>query len=292
MVKVGILSKPDSWHSSQLAAAFNRLGVELVFAAAAQLCVRLGEERAVFGGEARLSDLDLLLVRHVPGGSLEQVIYRMDVLHQLEDSGVCLVNRPGAVEKMVDKYYTSSLLQKAGLLVPDTVLTEQVEEAVRAFDWLGGDVVVKPLFGSRGAGMVRLTDREVALRTFQALALGRYVFYLQRFIPHRCTDLRVLVVGGECIAAMERRGTTWKTNISNGAEPFAYVPEGEVCSASLMAAAAVGADYCGVDLLCGEDGRLYTVEVNSMPAWEGLQSVTPFSIADRIAAFCLSRMGS
>ncbi len=132
-----------------------------------------------------------------------------------------------------------------------------------------------------------VTDEEIAGRTFRALQLGGYVYYLQEFIKHDNRDLRVLVVGQECLAAMRRVSNGWKTNLAAGAhaEPFALTDE--IRAASLKAARTVGADYCGVDLLLDPQGELYLVEVNSMPAWQGLQQVTPFDIADRIVDYCL-----
>jgi RimK family alpha-L-glutamate ligase len=281
-LKIGILGLRDSWHGLALLHAWQKKGIEPIFADVTQLKVSLGPAPAVLCGETVLSDLDLLMVREVPGGTLEQVIYRMDVLHQLENMGVRLVNPAGAIEKMVDKYYTSSLLQAVGLRVPPTAVTENFADAMVLFEQLGGDVVVKPLFGSRGVGMVRVTDVDVAGRVFKALQLGGYVFYLQQFIPHNNRDLRVMVVGNKCIAAMERVSDNWKTNVSRGAKPWAFQITKEIREASLKAARALGADYCGVDLLYGEDGNLYVLEVNSMPAWQGLQQVTEFDIAERL----------
>ena len=227
-------------------------------------------------------------MREVPGGSLEQVIFRMDALHQLENSGLRILNSPYAIEKMVDKYYTLSLLQKAGLPVPETRVMEGAEAALAAFHELGGDVVVKPLFGSRGVGMVRVTDAETAGRVFRALQMSGYVHYLQKFIPHHNRDLRLLVANGECIAGMERIADDWKTNVAVGAVPRHYEPTDEVLQLSLAAALAVGADYCGVDLLINESGEPFLLEVNSMPAWEGLQTVTGFDIAERIVEKCVT----
>ena len=73
-----------------------------------------------------------------------------------------------------------------------------------------------------------------------------------------------------------------------GARPESYQPSEEEALASRLAARTVGAGYCGVDLLRGEDGRLYVIEVNSMPSWQGLQQVTDFNIADRLVAGFLS----
>lgn len=289
--RIGILGDPNSWHSQRLSEAFRKREVKPVFVKTTHLQARLGTRYQVGSDNSDLNALDLLLVRDVPGGSLEQIIYRMDALHQLEDSGVRVVNRPGAIEKMVDKYYTSSLMAKAGLRVPETVVTERIGEAMQAFEWLGRDVVIKPLFGSQGMGMVRVTDAEVARRAFVALELGKYVFYLQQFIPHQNRDIRVFMIGDECAAAMQRQADNWKTNVAQGAAPLPFECPAEIVHMCRKAAQALGADYCGVDLLPGEDGLTYLSEVNSMPSWKGLQTVSEIDVADKLVSYLLKTVG-
>ncbi len=289
--RIGLVGNPTTWHSQQLQAAFEKRGLLPIFTSCTRLRALLGAENRVVSGEETWSDLDLVLVREVNGGSLEQVIYRMDALHQLEDSGVIVLNRPGAIEKMVDKYYALSLLAQAGLTIPETIVTEDAAEALHAFEALGGDVVLKPLFGSRGIGMVRLSEREIAYRSFRALELGHYVYYLQRYVPCRGYDLRVLVIGQQCQAVSERHASQWRKNISQGGIARACELTPEIAESSLRAAQALGADYCGVDLLPGEDGRLYCLEVNSMPAWSGLQSVCPQNLADALVDYCIQKIG-
>ncbi len=289
--KVAILGSQQSWHCQVLQTAFSLRGIEVVYTDPTLLHASLGNHASVGSGGLNLTEFDLLLVREVPGGSLEQVIFRMDALHQLENSGVRVINTPYAIEKMVDKYYTLSLLQDAGLKVPDTFVCENYSQAVTAFGELGGDVVLKPLFGSRGVGMVRLTDPEIAGRTFKALQLSGFVYYLQQFIPHDNRDLRVMVVGQDCIAAMEREADGWKTNIANGGKPLPANIDLEIQSICLKAASTLGAHYCGVDLLHSETGELYLLEVNSMPAWQGLQQVTSVDIAGQVVDYCLSLTG-
>lgn len=262
-------------------------GARVIYADATQLTAHLGVREDVRGSRISLAECDLLLAREVPGGSLEQVIFRMDALHQLENAGLQVVNSPYAIEKMVDKYYTLSLLQQAGMRIPETRVTEGLAEAMEAFQALGGDVVVKPLFGSRGVGIVRVTEADTAGRVFRALQLGGYVYYLQQFLPHDNRDLRVMVVGEECVAAMERVADSWKTNVAAGARPVRAEVTPEVRAVCLKASRTLGAEYCGVDLLRSEAGELFMLEVNSMPAWQGLQQVTPFDIADRIVEYCL-----
>lgn len=286
--KIAILGSFESWHSRELSRALQDRNITPEFIDPLSLQAWLGEKLRVTSQGIDLSDVDLLLIREVPGGSLEQVIFRMDALHQLENMGLKVINSPYAIEKMVDKYYTSSLLQQAGIPVPETRVSEDFSQSMEGFQQLGGDVVVKPLFGSRGAGMVRLTDPETASRTFRALQLGGYVFYLQKFIPHYNRDMRVLVVGENCLAAMERVADDWKTNISVGARPMKLDISTEIKDLCIQATKSVGANYCGVDLMRSEEGALFVLEVNSMPAWQGLQQVTDFDITERIVAYCLS----
>src|SRR5207237_8590401 len=159
---------------------------------------------------ASLSDYDGVLVRTMPPGSLEQVVFRMDVLHRLEKRGVRVLNPPLAVEACVDKYVTTARLEAAGLPVPTTIVCQHADAALEAFTALGGDVVVKPLFGSEGRGMIRLTDPDLAWRTFRTLERLQCVLYVQQFIAHPGWDLRAFVIGGQVIAAMRRRaGSDW-----------------------------------------------------------------------------------
>ncbi|MEN6434884.1 MAG: RimK family alpha-L-glutamate ligase [Anaerolineaceae bacterium] len=288
--KVAIIGSPESWHGKMLQDALLKRGKNVIFVDPIHLFASLGRNNSVNVEDTLLSECDFVLVREIPGGSLEQVIFRMDALHHLENNGTCIINSPYAIEKMVDKYYTLSLLQNAGLPVPDTCVCENFSQAVKAYEALGGDVVVKPLFGSRGVGIVRVTDGETAWRVFKALQLSSYVYYLQRFIAHNNRDLRVMVVGQQCIAAMERVASDWKTNIAVGGIPQRVDIDLEVQALCLKATSVLGADYCGLDLVRSESGELFFIEMNSMPAWQGLQQVATVNIADQIVDHCINKI--
>ena len=164
-----------------------------------------------------LAGFDAVIVRTIPAGSLEQVVFRMDVLHAAAARGVRVVNPPRAVETCVDKYLTNVRLAAAGLPTPPTHVAQRADDAFEAFARLGGDVVVKPVFGAEGRGMQRVTDRELAWRTFRVLEQTGQVIYQQQFIDHPGHDLRVFVMGGKVRAAMRRSsGTDWRTNVAQG----------------------------------------------------------------------------
>jgi RimK family alpha-L-glutamate ligase len=170
---------------------------------------------------------------------------------------------------------------------PPTVVCERYEGAMRAFERLGGDIVVKPLFGAMGAGIVRIEDRDVAHRVFRALELERTVYYVQRTIAAAGRrDLRVLVVGHEVAGAMERVTESWRANIARGARPRAVVLSETERGLALAAAAAVGADVAGVDLLVTLDGETVVLEVNGIPGWQALQSVCDEDLTQRVVTTC------
>jgi RimK family alpha-L-glutamate ligase len=247
-----------------------------------------GNARVLGADGVRLDALDLLLVRGLPRGSLEQVIFRMDALHLLaEQHGVRCVNGPRALERTIDKSWAGALLAAAGVPTPPTIVCERRNSALDAFERLGGDVVVKPMFGAMGNGIVRVDDRDVAHRVFGALELERAVYYLQRTVdgPGR-RDLRALVVAGEVAGAMERVADSWRANVARGGRPRAVTLTDSERDTALAAAAAVGAEIAGVDLLIGGDGEIVVPEVNGIPGWQALQSVCGVDLTDRVVRAC------
>ena len=290
-MRVVILSARTGWHTDELIRALTARGHLAAVLPYEGLIARVGVEAGLTSEQISILDADAVLARIIPGGSLEQLIYRVDALHWLENRGLRVVNSPRAIERSVDKSYTTTLLHDAGLLVPETVVCERVEDAMAAVRSMG-DVVIKPIFGSLGHGMVRVSDPDVALRVVRALDQIRSVFYVQRAIDHSGRDLRVFVVGGRVLGAIERRAPAgeWRTNVAIGGSATAVDISPEIEQVALRAAAAVGADYAGVDVLPARDGSLYVLEVNGIPGWEGLQQATGLDVAAAIVEH-LERVG-
>jgi RimK family alpha-L-glutamate ligase len=277
---IALLSSGGGWHVRDLQRAALRLNHEAVPVDFRRLSAAVAFTPDVLAG------FEGVLVRTMPPGSLEQVVFRMDLLHRAQARGVAVLNPPRAVETCVDKYLATACLAAAGLRVPPTVVCQHADAALEAFASLGGDVVVKPLFGSEGRGMVRVSDPELAWRTFRALERTQSVLYLQQFIRHPGWDLRVFVLGGRVLTAMRRHANEdWRTNVAQGgsAEGVRVGPEEE--RLALRAAAALGAAVAGVDLLPGPDGQWYVLEVNAVPGWRALAPVTGVDVAAEVIQF-------
>jgi len=285
-VHVPILSARTGWHTDELLRALTTRGHTGAVVPYEALVARIGprgKTTSLSAESERLLDAPAVLARIIPNGSLEQIIYRVDALHWLEDRGVKVMNSPRTIERCVDKFYTSALLREAGLDTPDTIVCERIDDAMTAAREMG-DVIVKPLFGSMGHGMVRVSDPETAFRVFRALEMTRAIFYVQHVIDHAGCDVRAFVVADRIVAAIERRARDggWRTNISLGGEARSIDLPPAWSEMALAAAGAVGADYAGVDLLPATDGRLYVLEVNGIPGWSGVQKATSVDVAGAI----------
>jgi RimK family alpha-L-glutamate ligase len=282
---VAILSVRTGWHTDELLRAITERGHTGAVVPYEALIARIGGTRAssLSSASEQLLSADAVLARFIPNGSLEQIIYRVDALHWLEDRGLRVMNSPRAIERCVDKFYTSALLHEAGLATPETVVCERVDDAMTAVRDMG-DVIIKPIFGSMGHGMVRVSDPDTAFRVVRALEMTRAVFYVQRVVEHHGCDVRAFVVGDRVVAAVERRARDggWRTNISLGGDARPITLSPAWTEQALRAARAVGAEYAGVDLLPARDGAMYVLEVNGIPGWSGVQSVTETDIAGAI----------
>ena len=287
-MKLGIITRNENgWCSTQLRQAMRKQNITPMCFSFPQLVARIKYKPEASIGEVNiLHNLKALIMRPIGRGSLEEIIFRMDVLHRLERLGMIIINPPLAIERSVDKYHALCLLEENGLPVPRTAVTENHEDALKCFHELGEDVIVKPVFGSRGIGSTRVSDSEIATRIFRALSFYHSVLYLQEFVPHGFSDIRAFVVGEHVVAAMQRIAETWKTNVSLGAKPVSLKINKELENLAVTAAKIVGCKVAGVDILESPNGPVI-VELNSQPGWRGLQSVTRINIADEIVKFTL-----
>jgi tetrahydromethanopterin:alpha-L-glutamate ligase len=292
-LRIGLVVCSVDWHARVLTRAFAALG-------AASAPVRLTEcgfatsnpdGLTIDGFGAGLPDA--LLVRDMAGGSFEAVTLRLGLLHAAREAGVMVWNDARAIERCVDKSMTSFLLARAGLPTPPTWAVESRDAAaaiVAREAAAGSPLVLKPLFGSQGRGL-QLIHSPDDLPGPDAV---RGVYYLQRFVGvdrDGFRDFRLLVSRGRVIAAMARHSPGWITNVKQGGRPAPVAANDDMRDLAVRATAAVGAAFAGVDVLYDGDGRLTVLEVNSMPAWSGLQKVTPFDIAGAIAGDLIAAAG-
>ncbi|MGR9087056.1 MAG: ATP-grasp domain-containing protein [Gammaproteobacteria bacterium] len=292
MGRIAIITDDPGWHGRQLSLAFAGHGYGCSYVSLTECRFAVGPERGplvIPGFDCQLPDA--VFVRGVPGGTLEEVVFYLDVLHALRLMNIPVYNEGRAIERSVDKAMTSFLLHRSGLPTPPTWVLRDEAEALRIAETElthGHHLLCKPLFGSQGEGIRRLEK----MTDLIWLTSGRGVYYLQRFVRSRgggFSDFRVFVINGRVVAAMRRRGKSWLNNVAQGASCEAITPDAEMVRLAVEATELLGMDYSGVDIMEGGDGRYTIIEVNSIPAWKGLQGVCHVNIAGLLADDLIGR---
>lgn len=292
-MKIPIFTDDAGWHGAQLKQAFAKRDVEATFVSLQDCVIDLSGDKPQISIPLFDSLPPAVFVRGVSGGTLQQVITRLNVLHMLSMLGVTIYNDVKAIERTVDKAMTSFLLHRHGVSTPPTWVCEsrvQAELIRQQAAQNNQQLVVKPLFGSQGLGVRKLLANEPLPVPMQQFVDG--VYYFQQLIetadvPH---DYRVFVINGKVVAAMKRLGSTWVNNVAAGGRCELVHQNEAMSQLALQAAAAVNIDYCGVDIIQSLSGEYYVLEVNSIPAWKGLQSVTELNIAQLLVDDFLSRI--
>ncbi|MBV8850479.1 MAG: RimK family alpha-L-glutamate ligase [Methylobacteriaceae bacterium] len=273
------------WHVKELVTAFRRCGAHAIPVKLSACGFNTGRCAGMMIKGFGDALPDAMFVRAIGAGSFEEITLRLGLMHALGESGVAVHNSARAVERCVDKAATSFLLAREGIPTPPTWTVQsraQAETIVRR-EAVRGPLVLKPLFGAQGRGL-KLVRRAADLPACEEVA---GVYYLQRFVGvdrGGFSDTRLLVSGGRVIAAMRRHASQWITNVKLGGRPEAYMPSEDEADLAIKATSAVGAHFAGVDLIRGYDDCVHVLEVNSMPGWRGLQSVTQVRIADVLAS--------
>lgn len=273
-MRVGILGNEGSWYVDELCRIGQRLGHDVTPLTFPSLFAHNRQDQfQVSCGESSLFEFDVIIVRTMPPGSLERVVTRMDLLSGLEATGTRIINPPKAIECAVDKWLTTQKLMQAGIPVPETAVCEDSETAIQLCEQLGGDVVVKPLFGSEGRGIIRVDSVDLAWRVFRSLERIGAVMYLQRFIPNVECDYRILLLDGEVVGSMKRTAPQddFRTNAAQAGVCVAWTPSDHEVVLAVQAAVATGCVFCGVDLIYDRDGKAKVLEVNAVPGWKALQ---------------------
>jgi len=273
-MRVGVLGNEGSWYVEELCRIGQGLGHDVVSLTFPSLTAHNSKGQLQINcDESSLFDLDAIIVRTMPPGSLERIVTRMDLLSGLETAGTRIINSPKAIECAVDKWLTTQKLIQAGIPVPETAVCEDSEVAIQLCEQLGGDVVVKPLFGSEGRGIIRVDSVDLAWRVFRSLERIGAVMYLQRFIPSVDGDSRILLLDGQVIGSMKRHAPPddFRSNAAQAGICTPWTPNDHEVDLAVRAAVATDCVFCGVDLIYDRDGEAKVLEVNAVPGWKALQ---------------------
>ena len=236
--------------------------------------------------QTELKDLDFIVY-------LDKDKYQSEILESL---GIKLFNSHKAVRICDDKGSTYLALINSGLNIPKTIfgalcydknMPIDKEWAKKIADTLGYPIIVKESFGSMGKGVHLAKNLDELLEIMSAVKLKPHLF--QEYVGEPGVDVRVIVIGGKAVCAMERRNDSdFRSNVAQGGYGKKITLSDEFKESAEKCALVLGLDYCGVDLLYGEGGKPYVCEVNSNAFISGIEKVTGFNVAKSYAEHIVS----
>ena len=295
---LGVFASANGWHFQDLDRAVNeqKLPIELTALdfRTLQATVVSNSHPTILAGTSELSDLDCVFVRVMPSGTLEQIVFRMDVLNRLKAIGVSVINSPRAVEVAVDKFLSLAILARNKIRVPETHSFQTkvaAQEFLDSVNFQDAPLVLKPLFGSLGIGVRKLSSLDEALEFCAACDEKGEIIYLQRWVDHSGVDFRFFVIG-EKVWSIKRTAARgeWLTNVHLGGKPSSYSPTEDEKDLAIQAARATGCEIAGVDVAYDRNtGLPFVLEVNAAPGWKAISSTLNVDFAAEILNHCRTK---
>lgn len=285
-MKIGILSRGPQNHSTR------RLSETALTAGhAAEILDPFGFYLHIGGTGNRITyhgkpaeDFDVI----VPRLSRTTAQYGEEVLAHFEWIGTPVVNRAKAIAAARHKFHSLRLLAQHGLPIPPSLTVGSAAFLEDAVAEVGEyPFILKPFHGTHGTGVMLLDTPTSLTSAVDALCDLHQDYVIQSFIAEAGgVDIRVLVIGGEVVAAMKRRAPPgeFRANIHKGASGETITLPDEYIRLAIEAAAALELEIAGVDLLQTNEGPV-VLEANPSPGFEELESVTGIDIAGAIIEF-------
>jgi tetrahydromethanopterin:alpha-L-glutamate ligase len=280
-----VVSDPQDWTAQALIASFSKKGIDTFFLNFSELAAGINSGQSFSCSEIDLLNLDALLVRDLGRRGPSDVAFRFETLQALQERGISVINPPQTIARAANKFATSRVLQDAGVATPRTFVTTSFKEAEKALHDFK-KAVSKPLFGYKGRDIVLLEDGiEADSAQLKSIVEGQGLVYLQEFIAiDSPRDIRAFVVDGKVLGAIYRVAPPgqWISNLARGGQAAACPLNKELVEMAAKAAKAVGAIYCGVDLLETAQG-LSVIEVNGTPSGKGIFEALGVDVTEAIA---------
>lgn len=282
-----VITDPSDWTSRALLSSFTGIGIEASFLNFSDLIASITPDSGprFRSSSIDLQEMDAILVRDLGRSGTNDVAFRFETLLAIQEQDIPIINPPQAIACAANKFATSLALQKAKVPTPKTAVTTSLAEA-RAVLRDFGKAVSKPLFGYKGKDIVLLEyGVETDVSRLEKILQSEGLVYLQEFIPLESPrDIRAFVVGGQLLGAIYRNAPPgqWISNLARGGRPSACPVSSELQDLAVRAAKAVGAVYCGVDLLETRSGYA-VIEVNGTPSGKGIFEALNIDVTEAIA---------
>lgn len=291
MYKIGVVGVTGAWSSETLADAVEaKTGFRLLIDMA-ELYYDSGKNTAMYQNHS-LSELDALIIKKIGSQYSPDRLDRLEILKHLNTQGLKMFSNPYAISESYSRVSCTFKLLRGGIPMPETKLTENVEDAYKAVIEFG-EAVLKPLYSTKAKGMILVSanDPDLKERLFDYKDAGNKIIYIQKKVHIPGKDLGVVFLGGEYIATYARvgDGKSWNTTTQNGGKYQAHNPEDSIIDLADKAQKLFNLDFTSVDVVETDEGPK-VFEVSAFGGFRGLAETTDINPAELYCDYVIRRL--
>ena len=290
--RIGVIGLPGKWSTETLADAVEAAtGMRLVIDMS-DVALDLTAPRLLYG-EHDLCELDAIIVKKISREYSPNSIDRLELLRVAEAKGVRVFSPALSMLRLIDRLSCTTTMANAGIPMPPTSITEDIDQAEAAVQQYGS-AVFKPLFSTKARGMIVVDadDPEVErIEQIQAFHQRNPMMYIQKKMELPGQDLGLVFLGGEYLGAYARvsEGSSWNTTILHGGRYAAAEPDTGWVEIAQRAQGLFNMDYTTVDMAETEDGPV-VFEVSAFGGFRGAKEGLGINIAERYVDYVLNKL--
>ena len=246
---------------------------------------------AAWFGDVNLARLDALIIKKIGARYSPDLLDRLEVLRFLAERGMTICSAPLAILRVLDRLSCTVSLQLAGIPMPPTSITEDVDQALAAVEQYG-QAVFKPLYSSKARGMTVIDHGPGARAQVEAYKAENTIMYIQKTVDlSGSKDLGVAFLGGEYLTTYARCKTNgaWNTTTESGGKYEPYEPSQEIIDLAHKAQAPFGLDFTCVDVALTADGPV-VFEVSAFGGFRGIQETSGIDAARLYTDYVLGKI--
>lgn len=291
--RIGVIGIPGKWSTETLADALEReTGFRLVVDMAAVHLDLINNQ--LYCGDTNLCELDGLIVKKISATYSPATLDRLELLRVAEQAGVRVFSRAGSMLRLIDRLSCTVTLRNAGIPMPDTTVTEDIECAIEQVERFGS-AVFKPLYSTKARGMCVIDSDQPAdelRQAIQAFKAENPVMYIQRKIDLPGRDLGMVFLAGEYLGSYARvsQGDTWNTTIHSGGRYAPHTPPDSVIELATQAQSLFEMDFTTVDVAETDEGPI-VFEVSAFGGFQGAKEGIGIDAATAYAQYALRQIG-
>lgn len=294
MKKIAVIGVKEGWSTKALIDAINKNGHRGIFIDPAKMYFDSIKKTVYYEEQEKINlrKVDAIIVKKLSATYSVEMQERLIFLKFLKNFGVKIFSNPSSIHKCYDRLSNTLTLQHGDIPMPETIITESIEEATKAVKQFK-KAVFKPLYSTKARGMTILTenDEDLVEKVTDFKENGNMVMYIQKKINLPGKDLGVAFLGGKYLATYARVGNedSWNTTILAGGKYQEYTPGEQILNLADKAQKLFGLDFTCVDVVESENG-LIVFEVSAFGGFRGLLEGCKIDAADLYVKYVLNQI--